>query len=127
MRKATNLEDLLMECLTKLKLKYRREFKIENYPVDIFIPLYKLSIQVDGKYHHGSCSKCLNKKFKAHRSSIFQQQRDNACVLYHKIHKLSIIRLCECEVKDCAFIQQEVLKAIKSIAEGNQYIRTREL
>jgi very-short-patch-repair endonuclease len=94
MRKATKIEKIVRDILLLLNVKFIREYKIGNYPVDFYLPDYNLTIQCDGCYHHGhkGCSTYVKAR------QIFQRVRDKACIAYHKYNKINIIRLHECDI-----------------------------
>ena len=97
-RKVTDIEDLMAQLLKELGLKFKREYYIGNYPVDFYLPDYKLSIQTDGCWHHShkNCKLAAGKKYPR---QVFQVRRDKACMAYHKHVKISILRIRECTLK----------------------------
>lgn len=119
--KSTNIEDIMCNLLTNCKFAFKREFLIGNYPVDFYLTDYRLSIQVDGCWHHG-CKQCT-KELKCPRH-IFQRNRDKACILFHKYQNINILRVKECTlVKDIELVKQTILDIIKEIESGKLIIR----
>ena len=104
--------------MLELGLQYKREFKVGNYPVDFYIPMYKLSIQCDGCYWHGQHSGCRYTHKNSPRRQ-FQARRDKACTMYHKHIKNNILRVHECQVEhSIEEVKLKITSAIKSILEG---------
>lgn len=120
-RHKTDIEQIVSEVLPKLNLFYRREYKLDYYHVDFFIPSLKLSIQCDGSYWHGGCEKCNSKKVLTGKQKL-QKRRDKACAAFHKHQKLSLLRLCECTIKNEELLIQTIKKAIKEIEDGKRIL-----
>lgn len=97
--KASSLEIKFEKLLKSLSIRFKKQVKIGSYPVDFYLTNYKLSIQVDGCFHH-LCSKCYTTSSKVYPRQKFQYRRDNACNLLHKYNKVSLIRFKECYINN---------------------------
>lgn len=83
--------------LRSVGLVAKKQYRIGNYPVDFYFPAYKLSIQVDGCFHHG-CASCYSKN-ELYPRQRFQNRRDKACNLFHSFKKHSLVRFKECYIE----------------------------
>lgn len=115
-KKPTDIEEKLAKILKELGLKFSREYKVGNYPVDFYIKSCKLSIQVDGNYWHSLCKDC--KKIKTHKKAIFQNNRDKGCIVYHKSIQSNIIRICSCKFEKEEDIKHLIKMSILDILNG---------
>lgn len=117
--KDTNIEIALEFLLRDLKLNFKKQHRVGNYPVDFFLKKYNLTIQVDGCWvHNHGCELNIGKKTYARQS--FQKRRDAACVLYHKYSKINIIRIKECILADLEGTKIFILSIIKRIENGEK-------
>jgi very-short-patch-repair endonuclease len=127
-RKLTDIESILLGILNEEGIPYVREYGLGTYHVDVYLPCYKLSIQADGEYWHGYCSKCIGDREEASSRQKQRQQKDSACIGFHKRFNLSIIRFCGCELKnEREFVKSLILKTISEIQKGNLVYRKRSL
>lgn len=119
--KVTGIEKKVAAALSILDIKFFREYYIGNYPVDFFIPEYNLSIQVDGCYFH-RCSICYKNK-KVLNRQLFQQNRDKACLTYHKYCNISLVRIRECTINKKNII--DTLRQVVEKVKGGEIIYER--
>lgn len=120
MKKLTDIEKIVRDLLFFNNIKYKREYKVGNYPVDFYLPDYNLSIQCDGCFHH-QCISCYKKQKVKYARQIFQKQRDKSCIAYHMYHKINILRLKGCDIlssKEKTLIK--INKVIKKIINGEK-------
>lgn len=119
MKKLTDIEKAVRQILLSLGFSFKMQHKIGNYPVDFYIPKYKLTIQTDGCFFHSAKCSCFKAK-KIYPRQIFQQRRDKACIAYHKYHKINIIRLRGCEILESPeHIVKTILSTIERIKDGD--------
>lgn len=126
-RKRTNIEKIFGELLKKNGFRFKREYRIDNYPVDFFIHEYNLSIQVDGAFHHGPCKSCRKEGAKLLPRQAFQSYRDQSCIAFHKYKKINIIRVCECLIlEDLAKVERILYNSISKIKAGESIYHDRD-
>jgi len=126
-RKITDIEQILFDILKEEGIPYVREYRLGTYNVDAYIPSAKLSIQCDGPYFHSYCSKCTDYK-KPNPRQKFRQQKDVACIAFHKHHEVSIMRFCGCELHNQKEeVREKILKGISETSNGNLVYRKRLL
>lgn len=97
-KKVSSLEKDFYDLLLSLGLVAKKQYRIGNYPVDFYFPAHKLSIQVDGCFHHG-CKNCYSEQKELYPRQRFQSRRDKACNLFHSFNKQSLIRFKECYIE----------------------------
>ena len=126
-RKQTDIELALQQILEEESIFFVKEYERGTYRVDFYIPDCKLSIQADGGYWHSYCSSCPNKVPPTSKQK-YQAIKDEACIGFHRRFKLSILRFCECEIKDQKdFVKLNIVKAVEEIKKGNLVYRSRNL
>lgn len=104
--------------LDSIGVHYKMQHRVGNYPVDFYLPNFKLSIQCDGCYFHQHSSK-LCKVTKVPRQ-IFQKYRDKACIAYHKYKHINIIRFYGCEIlAKPDIVRDTILSTISKIKNGD--------
>ena len=116
--KVTDIEELMAKLLKEMNLKFKREFYVGNYPVDFYLPDYKLSVQTDGCWVHGhkGCTKIASKKYPRQG---FQRRRDRACMAYHRYSKVSILRVKECTLKgNLKLVHDTIVESLTKILNG---------
>jgi len=120
-KRLTDIELKTYQALDYLKVRFKREYYVGNYPVDFYLPDYNFSIQVDGAYWHCECNKCKSSK-KETNTQKFQSNRDKACITYHKYCKINIIRICECIIKENTIeeLASYINKFIEKIKKGER-------
>lgn len=126
-RKQTDIEKLLAEILEEEGVFYIREHRLGTYNVDFFIPDCSLSLQADGGYWHSYCDLCPT-KLEDTPKQRYQSLKDSACIAYHRRFRNSIMRFCECEIKDNKeFVRRSILDGISEIKKGNLIYRKRKI
>ncbi len=119
-RKPTSIEKAMAELLKANSLRYKREHKIGRFPVDFYLVDHNLSIQCDGSFHHNNCYRCKKGTASLPRQ-VFQARRDKACMAYHRHAKVSIVRICECQINsDPDEVLILIQGAILQIKEGKK-------
>lgn len=97
--KATSIEKKIEKFLKELGVVYKKEYRIECFPVDFFIPKYKVVIQADGCYWHFCNCEC-NEGKKPTPVQKKQMYSDAACNKILKGLQYKVIRLKECEINN---------------------------
>jgi len=112
-RKATSIEKAIGSFLRKNNTYYRREFKIDFFHVDFYIPSSNLVIQTDGCYwHFHQCEENAGKIPTG--KQLTQMHRDKACNGVMTSRGYKVLRLWECEIiNDWEGCEQKILKSLE--------------
>lgn len=112
-RKTTDIEKKVGSWLRENGLKFKREFRIDYFPVDFYLPEEKLVIQTDGCYWHFTQCDCNKGKIPSTRQKT-QIVKDKSCngVLFAR--GLKVVRLPGCQViKNWDQCEIKILNALK--------------
>jgi len=97
-RKSTSIETKVASLLKENDIYYRREYRVENYPVDFYIPSCNLIIQVDGCYYHGLAC-CINQSTLSNWQTArkFKDRARNGVI---KSKGFRYLRLTGCDINE---------------------------
>jgi G:T-mismatch repair DNA endonuclease (very short patch repair protein) len=118
-KKLTDIEKIVRSILLDIGEHFIIQHYIGNYPVDFYLPKYKLSIECDGCYYHRHDS--LVCKVKKVPRQLFQNFRDKACNAYHRYHKINIIRFYGCTIHTRPHeVKDKITDSIEKIKTGRK-------
>lgn len=112
-KKTTDIEKKVGSWLRGQKINFRREYRIDYFSVDFFIPSSKLVIQTDGCYwHYNSCD--CNKGRKPTNTQMAQTLRDKACNGVMRARGYKVLRLWGCKIlNDWETCEKQIVESLQ--------------
>jgi DNA mismatch endonuclease (patch repair protein) len=97
--KSTDIEKFLAGWLKKNNIYFKKEYRVDYFSVDFYIPSKKAVIQTDGCYWHFNPCRC-NKGKTPTSQQVTQMMRDKSCNGVMASRGYKVIRLWECDIKN---------------------------
>ena len=109
-RKMSKYERTVANILELLGIKYIREYRIDKFRIDFYLPEFKTAIEVDGEHHFDDeAFMDANKEDKLYK----RQKLDKEKELILEEHNIKLIRIPYYELKNPKQVALKITKELR--------------